>query len=309
MENLTSSASISQRLADLNKRRIRPSNFATIILLSGLALFTDPSKLFAQAAPSCGFGEGGTGAYPLSTITSPEAAQAIASGGTSIGVNQECASLTKALTPGIGAASTWTQGNIVQGNMSIPVGAPIATFNFTSSYATGSGLGYGPVYSPGGTSGSSHTGIYMGQDATGLFILEQWNGQPPRIAHYLWAGGAESGNKYYVIANANGSASPAVEGPPTSSTNMTNCAPLPANANATTVSNTGTGTANPATSGAANGTNTGAPTGLGTASSLYGSGLAPVISNGSSGTSGISGGAISGGSGAGEKMPLEGKGN
>ena len=112
------------------------------------------------------------------------------------GVNQECASLTKALDPRLGAASTWKKGDAVQGNGSLKPGTAIATFNFGNSY--------GPPNSPGGASGVSHTGIYLGQDASGVQILDQWNGSGGARTHTIpwnsWNGNSmEAGSKYYTI--------------------------------------------------------------------------------------------------------------
>ena len=112
------------------------------------------------------------------------------------GVNQECASLTKALDPNLGATSSWQKGAQVQGNANLKPGTPIATFNF--------GGNYGPPSSPGGASGVSHTGIYLGQDASGVQILDQWNGSGGAHTHTIpwesWNGNSmEAGNKYYTI--------------------------------------------------------------------------------------------------------------
>jgi hypothetical protein len=114
------------------------------------------------------------------------------------GQNQECASLTKYFDPSLGAASTWRKGEQVQGNASIQPGTPIATFNF--------GDAYGPSDSPGGASGVSHTGIYLGQNAEGVQILDQWNGSGGASAHTIpwhsWNGNAaEAGNRYYTITH------------------------------------------------------------------------------------------------------------
>ena len=115
------------------------------------------------------------------------------------GVNQQCASLTKALVPGVGAASGWQQGDLVQGNASIQPGTAIATFNY--------GGNYGPDGSLGGISGGSHTGIYLGQDGNGVQLLNQWdnqNGSGGAIVSTIpwssWNGNAlEGGAKYYTI--------------------------------------------------------------------------------------------------------------
>ena len=110
------------------------------------------------------------------------------------GVNQECASLVKALTPGLGAASTWQKGDQVLGDNTLPIGTAVATFN-------GSGGTYGTAGSPGGASGFSHTGLYMGQDSGGVYLLDQYNGSGgAAIRYYATGAGLESGARYHTIA-------------------------------------------------------------------------------------------------------------
>jgi hypothetical protein len=64
--------------------------------------------------------------------------------------------------------------------------------------------GYGPTNSPGGLSGMSHTGIYLGQDAAGISVLNQWIGQSPTISRIPWSSWKnntnESGSRYYTIS-------------------------------------------------------------------------------------------------------------
>ncbi len=111
---------------------------------------------------------------------------------------QQCASLTKAMYPGLGSASGWQQGELVQDN-DIPIGTPVATFNYNGNY--------GPANSPGGISKGSHTGIYLGQNKTGVTLLHQWNGSGgARISTIPWSDWngnvKEGGSRYYTIANA-----------------------------------------------------------------------------------------------------------
>jgi len=93
------------------------------------------------------------------------------------------------------------RGDLVQGNADIPVGTPIATFNFYGDPGT---YGYGPLKSLGGKSGKSHTGIYLGQDEKqGVYILDQSAKFPPKV-HWidwdLWNGSPnEAGKRYYTI--------------------------------------------------------------------------------------------------------------
>ena len=58
-------------------------------------------------------------------------------------------------------SSQWQQGEQVEGATDIAPGTPIATFNFNGAY--------GPPDSPGGASGVSHTGIYLGQESQPAF--------------------------------------------------------------------------------------------------------------------------------------------
>lgn len=85
----------------------------------------------------------------------------------------ECAALTKEIAH-MGRTPTWQKGEKVPGNKTIVPGTPIATFNF--DWGDGKGkVHYGPKQQPGGKGGVSHTGIYLGQDDDGIYILDQWN--------------------------------------------------------------------------------------------------------------------------------------
>lgn len=90
-----------------------------------------------------------TGQTHRTAISSEAAAKALVArhAGHYLGKNPECASLTKALAPSVSAASTWQRGELVKGNDTIPVGTPIATFNFYGQKGT---YGYGPPGEPGG---------------------------------------------------------------------------------------------------------------------------------------------------------------
>jgi hypothetical protein len=76
--------------------------------------------------------------------------------GSYYGANEQCVSLTRDFDSALPASSLWQQGEQVEGATDIAPGTPIATFNFDGAY--------GPPDSPGGASGVSHTGIYLGQD-------------------------------------------------------------------------------------------------------------------------------------------------
>jgi hypothetical protein len=121
------------------------------------------------------------------------------------GLNQQCASLTKQYSK-VGAASGWKPDEQVQGG-NIAVGTPIATFNFGDE----GNKQYGPP-GTGGVSGQSHTGIYLGQDEKGVWLLHQYSNSggafverldwktsgPERIINGITTY-PESGNKYYAI--------------------------------------------------------------------------------------------------------------
>jgi hypothetical protein len=137
------------------------------------------------------------------TITTMEAAEQFVKGsnGKNCGPNGQCASLVKALVPGIPRHTTqWQRGIHVRGS-DIPIGTPIATFN---SYGQKGTNGYGPPDSPQGKSGQSHSGVYLGQNARGLIILHQFESSGgPRIDTIPWekwnGSPKESGDKYYTI--------------------------------------------------------------------------------------------------------------
>jgi hypothetical protein len=113
----------------------------------------------------------------------------------------QCAQLTHAFDTSLGPASTWQPGEQVQG-ADIPAGTAVATFN---DFGGDGKLTYGPAGHYGGLSGSSHTGIYLGQDQGGLYILNQWNkrseGASGAIVSTIpWTKhGPEGAGNYYTI--------------------------------------------------------------------------------------------------------------
>ena len=116
--------------------------------------------------------------------------------GSYYGANEQCVSLTRDFDSSLPPSSQWQQGELVEGATDIAPGTPIATFNFNGAY--------GPSDSPGGESGVSHTGIYLGQDASGVQILDQWSGSGGASIHTIpwstWGGNtAEAGSHYYTI--------------------------------------------------------------------------------------------------------------
>jgi hypothetical protein len=136
---------------------------------------------------------GTPGSSPASAATLADYQQYV---GSYYGANEQCVSLTRDFDSALPASSLWQQGEQVEGATDIAPGTPIATFNFDGAY--------GPPDSPGGASGVSHTGIYLGQDASGVQILDQWSGSGGASIHTIpwssWGGNtAEAGSQYYVI--------------------------------------------------------------------------------------------------------------
>ena len=136
---------------------------------------------------------GTPGSSPASASTMADYQQYV---GSYYGANEQCVSLTRDFDSALPPSSLWQQGQQVEGATDIAPRTAIATFNFDGAY--------GPSDSPGGASGVSHTGIYLGQDASGVQILDQWSGSGGASIHTIpwssWGGNtAEAGSHYYVI--------------------------------------------------------------------------------------------------------------
>ena len=73
----------------------------------------------------------------------------------------ECVPLVQMAT---GAPLTvfWHRGALVQGNTGLKPGTAIATFDTNGRYGNH-------------TNGTSHAAIYLGQDANGIEVIDQWN--------------------------------------------------------------------------------------------------------------------------------------
>ncbi len=77
----------------------------------------------------------------------------------------QCVAFVQAAS-GAPITSMWQQGISVKGNgLQLPSGVAIATFNADGKYANK-------------MDGTSHGAIYIGQDATGIQVWDQWAGQP-----------------------------------------------------------------------------------------------------------------------------------
>lgn len=90
-------------------------------------------------------------------------------------------------------ASLWKEGAKVRGDRTIAPGTVIATFD--------PNLGYGNH-----TDGRSHAAIYLGQDALGIHVLDQWKGHRPQPVHKrtirFKAGHGlkcDDGDQFYVV--------------------------------------------------------------------------------------------------------------
>jgi hypothetical protein len=108
--------------------------------------------------------------------------------GQSVGTGQ-CVALAQA-TSDVGYTSTWSPGAQVEGDTDIAVGTVIATFGSDGSYTN--------------TYGQSHTAIYLGQDSSGIFVEDQWLGQPAQTRHINWTttNSYESGSQFYVVTHS-----------------------------------------------------------------------------------------------------------
>src|ERR1700722_2592127 len=139
------------------------------------------------------FGTGTPGSTPASAATLADYQQYV---GSYYGANEQCVSLTRDFDSSLAPSSQWQQGELVEGATDIAPGTPIATFNFNGAY--------GPPDSPGGASGVSHTGIYLGQDSSGVQILDQWLRSGGALIHSIpgisrCENSVEGGIQYYVI--------------------------------------------------------------------------------------------------------------
>jgi hypothetical protein len=96
------------------------------------------------------------------------------------------------MVAGLPRTAEWSPGPWVKGNRQIPPGTPIATFEPDGTYRSRTG---------------SHAAIYVGQDSKGLWVYDQWQGQPVHKRLIRFAGGlgkangskSNDGTKYRVI--------------------------------------------------------------------------------------------------------------
>jgi hypothetical protein len=148
-----------------------------VVDTGGVAGATDTSS---STGGYSGTGSGVAGATVASNY-STMLGQSVGSG--------ECVALVQA-TSDVGLTSTWTQGDVVQGNTNLAAGTVIATFGSDGTYTN--------------TYGESHAAIYLGQDATGIQVEDQWanHAATQRTIPWTTSNSYESGSKFYVVSHA-----------------------------------------------------------------------------------------------------------
>ncbi|HEX2222713.1 MAG TPA: BPSL0067 family protein [Thermoanaerobaculia bacterium] len=88
-----------------------------------------------------------------------------------------CVAFVK-VAAGAPRTSEWRPGARVRGNPRIARGTAIATFEADGTYTSRTG---------------NHAAIYLGQDEAGLWVYDQWRGQPVHERRIRFEGGAGSG--------------------------------------------------------------------------------------------------------------------
>ena len=92
-----------------------------------------------------------------------------------------CVDFVKAAA-GVPPTVAWQEGVAVHGNPHIARGTAIATFEADGSYTSETG---------------NHAAIYLYQDARGIWVYDQWQGQPvhKRLIRFEGGSGAKPGSK------------------------------------------------------------------------------------------------------------------
>jgi hypothetical protein len=102
----------------------------------------------------------------------------------------QCVALVRATNPALGSTACWVRGDPVRGNTSLQPGTAIATFAPSGHYANS-------------TDGSSHSAIYLGQNAHGVQVLDQWTGSPAAVRTIPWSNpgavAANTGSAFHVV--------------------------------------------------------------------------------------------------------------
>jgi hypothetical protein len=103
----------------------------------------------------------------------------------------DCVDFVKAAA-GAPRTAAWQEGAEVRGNSDIAPGTAIATFESDGSYTSESG---------------NHAAIYLYQDDRGIWVYDQWRGQPvhKRLIRFAggsgakWGGKSNNGRRFAVI--------------------------------------------------------------------------------------------------------------
>jgi hypothetical protein len=92
-----------------------------------------------------------------------------------------CVDFVKAAA-GLPRTAAWQAGAAVRGNPHLAPGTAIATFEADGSYTSQSG---------------NHAAIYLSQDERGIWVYDQWRGQPvhKRLIRFAGGSGAKWGSK------------------------------------------------------------------------------------------------------------------
>jgi hypothetical protein len=92
-----------------------------------------------------------------------------------------CVDFVKAAA-GMPRTAVWQEGTEVRGNSQIARGTAIATFESDGGYTSESG---------------NHAAIYLHQDEHGIWVYDQWQGQPvhKRLIRFQGGSGAKWGSK------------------------------------------------------------------------------------------------------------------
>ena len=139
-----------------------------------------------------GGGSGATSATGNGDSTGSAAASWSQYAGQDVGSGQ-CVALVQAADPSVGLTRTWAEGAQVQGNTQIQPGTAIATFDSSGRYANA-------------TDGSSHAAIYLGQNAQGIQVMDQWSNHAASYRTISWnnpgSTAANTGSQFYVVSHA-----------------------------------------------------------------------------------------------------------
>ena len=146
----------------------------------------------SAASGSTGGGSGATSATGNGDSIGSAAASWTQYAGQNVGSGQ-CVALVQAADSSVGLTKTWAEGAQVQGNTQIQPGTAIATFDNSGRYANA-------------TDGSSHAAIYLGQNAQGIQVMDQWSDHAASYRTISWtnpgATAANTGSQFYVVSHA-----------------------------------------------------------------------------------------------------------